>query len=185
MPAQGCMPVPEGETVVLATAKPGRHAWALEEVLDTVYPIDPDPRAEDAGFEGFIVVKVSAPPRRVSPRIKSSTYAFLSFITIAMVECEGASRSEVLEAVGRLASLARGERVRLRVKLRGEGKLVASRSLVEEAVRSAGARPSRDARLALVVESAGPRFYLTIGTTVPCGGSCTYVDPMRETNIFS
>ncbi len=184
MPAEGCVPIPPEKTVVLVTAKPGRQAWALEEVLDTVFPVDPGAEVLETGFEGFIIVESSARRRRLARAIRSTTYAFISFITLAAVECWPRSPGEVLDWVYRLAMSASGRPLRLRVKTRGEGKKLLGRSDVEEAARSAGARLSRAASVMLVVESAGLRFYLTIGNTLPCGESCLYIDPFHENNII-
>lgn len=178
MPPEGCVPVPEGEARLVVTAKPGKTSWALDEVADTIFYVDPEAMVSEAGYEGVIVVKARASITEVVRTIKRFEYAFISFITPILFECTKTTAEDVASVVARLAGVLSkgGESVALRVKLRGKSKEVVDASLIERVLASLGIKFRRRSHRILVIEGIDDYVGVGAGNTRPCGVGCTFVD---------
>ncbi|MCE4624263.1 MAG: hypothetical protein F7C35_00150 [Desulfurococcales archaeon] len=112
MPAERLLPLCPR---VIATSKPGKGAWAREELEDALAGL-PHYEVRPAGYPGVLVAYTREPPGRVAEEILSWEYAYISSIIIAG-EC---TRPDEVVGVVRV-EIERCPRrsIDLRLKLRG------------------------------------------------------------------
>ncbi|GAB6147922.1 hypothetical protein JCM10135_04630 [Stetteria hydrogenophila] len=180
------MPVPKGTAELIVTAKPGKTSWAIEEVADTLIPLDPEAEVSRTPYEGVILARAKTSVAEAVRAFKRFEYAFIAFITPVLVRCVNPSPGDVAEAV-RLVLRRHPEgpgSVLVRVKLRGRSKRVASEREVREILAALGFSVARRGpRRILVVEGVDDYVGVSFGNTWQCGVKCTLVDLSEVTII--
>ncbi|MCE4628271.1 MAG: hypothetical protein F7C34_03880 [Desulfurococcales archaeon] len=142
----------------VATARPGREAWALEEVLDALAP-EPDAVAVETGYPGVFGVISSSPPCRLASLFMGWEYSFVRSIVVA-------EKCGPCESGERLAGLVAGacpRRARFLFRLRGPCKGAFD---PREAASRAGVSEARGSRYVLAVEGVGGWVIASCGVAV-------------------
>lgn len=173
MPPQECMP--ERPTAVIV-AQQGRHSWALEEAWDLAVSLDPDGgKVIETGFQGvFLVYASSSGPRDVSVAASRMEMGFISRV-VPVVHClQASTRDDVEEALEMVARGLEGP-VRIIVSIRGVGKKIGGRSMVESVLRRVGLHLRKNSKYVIAVESIGDMFIISHGIMRRCGLGCIIV----------
>ncbi|MEB3773486.1 MAG: hypothetical protein GSR86_00995 [Desulfurococcales archaeon] len=174
MPSEGSMPL---RLSGIAVSRPGREAWLADELLDTILPHDPDARVLETRYRGVFLLYSSLEPVDTARIVSRGVHSFMKRYTPAMHTLESPSREGVEGLVYRLLEVLDASAVRLIVSLRGRGKRLGGRSLIEELVRRHGIALSRRARHLIIIESIEDLLIAASGITGSCGYDCITVVP--------
>jgi len=162
----------------VAVSKPGRESWLMDEVLDTIIPHDPGASMVETRFKSVFLVYSSLDPVNLARIVSAGYHSFMKrFVPALSVFRVGVFR----ELEDRLSSILANTNlghVRLITALRGKGKSIASRSLIEGIVRGLGLKPSRRSSKVIDIESIDDLFIIAYGITRYCGPDCILVYPI-------
>ncbi len=132
----------------IATSRPGREAWAREELEDAVALLD-GARVADSGHKGLFLIYYRGECSRLLESFLSWEYSFVKSIVL-IPECRPCS--ELADMLRDAASYCR-DKVRIMLHLRGECKHVARRSQIESFLFERGVGMSKRALSVFVIES--------------------------------
>ena len=178
------MPLPKA----VATSKPKRETWMIEELYDTLIGGGLDAEIVKTRYPGVVLVYTNAEPARLSKIVYSSYHAFMKRFTPAMslvhieeLHSELAHTIVINNINSHIDNIIRlGARrygVNLIVALRGVSKDYVDRRLIENKLLSNNIHTSRRSNIVLVIESVDQFIFIASGITRYCGPGCVTMSP--------
>ncbi len=171
----------------VATSKPKRETWMIEELYDTLIGGGLHAEIVKTRYPGVVLVYANIEPARLSKMVYSNYHAFMKRFTPAMSLIHIKNQDEILHSAiingidehlnNTIRLGAKKYGVNLIVALRGVSKSHINKQLVEDRLLRSNIRTNRRSSIMLIIESVDEFVFIASGITRYCGPGCVTVSP--------